>query len=499
MTEVTKDPVNFDWLDYRISTDEISDERLKKLYADLGVEAIWQDSICVNEALDFLQHSYDYGLPPKFYQVDSLAQVYRKRRNWATEQAVSFDLALSKHLLQFFTDVYQGRFHASQLYADWDLPAKHLNWTKQHSEMFHLRLYDSLARKLEPQHPQYHALKKQLKAYDDWADNPIVAYPANLKLAPDTISYYLPAVRKQVRFWKGKISNDSSQVYDKELVQAIKRFQYQEGLNPDGVIGKNTLKALNRTKHHMQAEVAAQMERWRWYPKMDTAYIYINIPDFKLEMYAEGQTKFERKVVVGKPGRKTPVLVSSLTDVVLNPTWTLPPTIITEDLAKHYRQDTAYFTKKNIQILNYKREEILPGDWNPEKPNNYIYVQAAGDDNALGRIKFNFKNRFLVYLHDTNSRSYFKRESRALSSGCVRVQDPLPLAEYVIDNKQLYALDSLVAYTSSERSVTNFVRISKRMPIYIFYNTLYVNEKGQLIRRPDIYHWNPILTERFLN
>ena len=486
-------------VDYEMDVDEIEHANVKRLYTDLNGTTLWKDSLCVQDALSFLRKGSGYGLPAHLYSTDSLQKAYQNRYDWSKDEAIAFELELSKQLLTFFNDVHHGHFQPNQLYADWDLYPPKLQWTRTHSEWFNARHFDSLARKLEPKHPQYHALKANLSKYDTWPDNPSVAYPEKLKLTPDTISPYVVNVRKQLQYWKYTLENDSSQVYDAALVKQIKAFQTKEGLNPDGVIGKGTLAALNRSKHHLKAEIAANMERWRWYPTLDTAYVLINIPDYQLLVFAENEVKFQRKVIVGKAERKTPVLVSTLSDIVLNPTWTLPPTIIAEDLAKHHKKDSSYFTKKNIQILNYKREPVSPLNWNPEKPNNYIYVQAPGDDNALGRIKFNFKNRFLVYLHDTNTRSYYKREARALSSGCVRVQDPLPIAEFLLDNPKVYPLDSLVAYTQPDRFTTTTVRVTKRLPLYIFYNTMWVNEKGQLIRRPDIYRWNSPLTKRLID
>lgn len=486
-------------IEYQVNWEEIEDKTVKQLYTDLQLTSFWSDSLCVKEALSFLANTRNYGLPTRYYQADSLQKTYRKRHSWDQAQAIAFDLTLTEQFVQFYTDLHQGRLSPSELYSDWDLPKKKLKWKPQYSELFNSRDFDSVAQLVEPKHPQYAALKKKLPDFDLLADNLQVDYPQPFKLLPDSSSTFVPQIRKQLAYWKFPLSNDSSTVYDAEMAKQIKAFQAKEGLLADGIIGKNTLIALNRNKAHLRAEVAAQMERWRWYPKLDSAYILINIPDYSMKLVAEKQLLFSRRVIVGKSGRKTPVLVSELTNIVLNPTWTLPPTIIKEDLANSYKRDTAYFSKKNIAILDYKRNPVDPRNWNSAKPSNYIYVQAPGDDNALGRIKFNFKNRFLVYLHDTNTRSSYNREARALSSGCVRVQDPLPIAEYVLNNPELYSLETLSESTSEGKLETKSVNVEKKLPIYIFYNTVWVNEKGQLIRRPDIYSWNPPLIKQLVD
>jgi murein L,D-transpeptidase YcbB/YkuD len=198
-------------------------------------------------------------------------------------------------------------------------------------------------------------------------------------------------------------------------------------------------------------------------------------------------------VVVGKPTRRSPVLHSVLSNLVLNPTWTVPPTFMKEDLTPSAIKDTAYFNRLNMKIFK-RNVEIPVAQWDSLKPNNYVYVQSPGNHNSLGRIKFNFRNSFSVYLHDTNHREYFKKPYRALSSGCVRVQDPFKLAGYVLDNEKAdWTKERMDEIVASEE--TQSIGLKKTTHVHQLYWTAWM-DKGGLQFRNDIYSLDKILYDK---
>ena len=203
------------------------------------------------------------------------------------------------------------------------------------------------------------------------------------------------------------------------------------------------------------------------------------------------------RIIIGKASRKTPILSSKLTNFVFNPTWTVPPTILKEDLTPAASKNRSYFEKNRITIYNNKGEVISADDWSPEKARSYRYVQRPGSDNSLGLVKFNFSNRHSVYLHDTNNRGYFTKENRALSSGCVRVENPLRLAKIIMkkenDEWSLEKIDEIIAKKNSK-----LIPIKSDVKVHLLYwtNTL---EKRELQFFDDCYNLDHELFNKLRN
>ena len=202
-----------------------------------------------------------------------------------------------------------------------------------------------------------------------------------------------------------------------------------------------------------------------------------------------------RRIAVGTIKRKTPILTSKLSDIVINPTWTVPPTILKEDLVPSARNNRDYFRRTNISIYDWSNNPISPQDWDPDNYTKYRYVQGPGDNNSLGNVKFNFPNSHMVYLHDTNHKNIFSRNNRSLSSGCVRVEDPLPLAEMLLNNSR-WSMDSIKSTIS--RLETTSVKMKDAVYIFQYYWTAW-SENGHLIFRDDIYNLDKDLSKKLGN
>jgi len=238
------------------------------------------------------------------------------------------------------------------------------------------------------------------------------------------------------------------------------------------------------------------MERWRWYPRQfEKEYLLINIPDYTLRAIKEKDTTRTHKIIVGTSKRSTPILSSKLSYVVFNPTWTVPPTILKEDVIPAATKNRGYFATKNITI--YEGNSVVsPSDWIPSKGKSYRYVQSPGSYNSLGLVKIMFPNRFSVYLHDTNTRGYFERENRSMSSGCVRVQNPFELTAYLLNDSVKWN-DESISEILKEGNTKN-VNINQNVYIHLLYWTAW-SEKGQLIFRDDIYNLDADLYQKLRN
>lgn len=279
-------------------------------------------------------------------------------------------------------------------------------------------------------------------------------------------------------------------IYRDELVIAIKKFQQQHGLQADGVIGKQTLYWLNQSPHTRAKLLAKNMLRqWILTPQLPARYLLVNIPAFELQLVEEGKVTLQSKVIVGKASRPTPLLKSQISSVVMNPEWRVPRTIIQRDILPHIRHDGHYLTEREFDAYDYdgKRAEHSAEQWQALASSHFPYqlVQRPGPKNALGRYKFHFDNSFSVYLHGTSEPSLFKKANRALSSGCIRVEKVEELARWfkshLVNDQRLW--DKL----SSDITQSQWFSLSDKLPIFIVYWTVWLDDAGEVQYRNDIY------------
>jgi murein L,D-transpeptidase YcbB/YkuD len=229
---------------------------------------------------------------------------------------------------------------------------------------------------------------------------------------------------------------------------------------------------------------------------MGKEYVIVNIPDYKLVLVENTDTIRTHKVIVGRDKRPTPILSSKLTHVVFNPTWTVPPTILREDVIPSITRNRRYLAQTNIKIFDSKGNEVSAGNWKLSRAKGYRYVQSPGTFNSLGMVKFVFPNRFSIYLHDTNHRDFFGKQKRSLSSGCVRVENPLELVETLLGEGSNWDLEKITKILQSEK--TKHIKLQNKIDIHILYWTAW-SENNQLIFRDDIYNLDGDLYQKLRN
>ncbi len=287
-------------------------------------------------------------------------------------------------------------------------------------------------------------------------------------------------------------SGADPQLFDDALEAALRRFQARHGLDPDGKVGPQTLAALNVPAEERLASILLNLDRFRRLsPAMAGRYLYVNIAGMELSLVEQGQVTFHNRVIVGRVDRKTPLLQSVIRRIDFNPTWVVPPKIARIDMLNHLRQDPGYFRSHNVRVYDgwsADAHEIDPDsiNWSQYGPGNMPYVlrQDPGPENALGPLKFDFANDYEVYIHGTPVQSLFNLPSRALSSGCVRMEQPVELAAYLLrDNKSWprSRIDEVV-----RRATTISVAIDP-LPVMLTYQTAWADADGTVEFRPDIY------------
>lgn len=350
-------------------------------------------------------------------------------------------------------------------------------------------------KELEPNYPEYQRFKIKLQELRNLANQEgwqTIPFNDIKKIEPnDTISIIQQIRERMAVIGEYQLKpNFESEIYDDALVNAVKKFQYQNGLENDGVIGKGTQDALNITIQQRIQQLVVNMERMRWLPReQPNRYIMVNIAGFTMRVIENGKVIINSKAVVGRDARETPVFSAKMTYMVLNPNWTVPTTILKEDVIPAVKKNINYLAKKNMRIVDRNGKEIDPItlDWKNITPNNFKYFvkQDPGKTNSLGTIKFMFPNKYDVYIHDTPDKSLFSKTERAYSSGCIRIQEYLKLAAYLLKEKEITE-DSINVLLESGKQMQ--MVISNPIMVHIVYFTASVNEKGEVIFRKDIYN-----------
>ncbi|MCS0497529.1 L,D-transpeptidase family protein [Ancylobacter sp. MQZ15Z-1] len=339
-----------------------------------------------------------------------------------------------------------------------------------------------------PQYDEYRLLKRQLARLEKSGPAlPPPTVPSGPLLRPGDSDPRVPVLRERLGI--GGAPEDTT--YDDLLVEAVRDFQSMAGQKVDGIVGRDTLSALNENSAPQVADVIANMERWRWLPHdVAPAYVMVNIPEFMVRVVVNEQTVHETRVVVGKPQNQTPLLTQDMEYVVFNPSWHVPPGIIRKEMLPALRANPYALERQGIDVVRNGRI-IDPGtvDWS-RGTQGYSFRQPPGERNALGRMKFMFPNKYAVYLHDTPSRSLFSRDYRAYSHGCVRVYEPLKFAEVIFglglpnDGWGEQRISRLIG--GNEK----YLNLKQHIQVNLVYFTNFVDASGRLVARDDLYGIN---------
>ena len=476
----------------------IKDSNVLAFYNSNHNKTFWLTNSSREKIITLFNTIDQEGLFPKDFNLENINTTEKSIHNLLDSALVNYDILLTQNLSRYVQKVSKGSLNPNKLYSNWDLKENNINCKDLLLNFQKKDSFDYALTAVRPNHIVYKRLKQSLIIINNLTKENLEKIELTGKIVLNDTNAVLPNIKKKLIFWKDLKPFDSlNTIFDKDTELAIKRFQMRHGLAPDGVIGFGTIAALNITKEQRIAQIVANMERWRWYPrKFENEYLIINIPDYILHVIKNSDTIRTHKVIIGRAARKTPVLSSKLSYLIFNPTWTVPPTILKKDVIPAAIRDRNYFNKKSITIYNSINQVVNSTDWEIEKARNYRYVQSPGTHNALGLVKFIFPNRFTIYLHDTNSRGFFEKDIRALSSGCIRVQNPFELTEYILDDSENWNLEKINETINSGK--TEEVNFNKDIYIHIFYWTVW-SENGTLQFRDDLYNLDADLYQKLRN
>ncbi|SFC71474.1 L,D-transpeptidase family protein [Devosia psychrophila] len=398
----------------------------------------------------------------------------------------ALETAFSGAALRYATHLYNGRILPQSVDANLDIRPKNLDEAALLAQLASSPDPVSILTALEPTHPEFLALKSALVTFDDSKTARPIQIAEGPSLKPGMSDARIPTLRTRLN-----LPAVDGLVYDDVTVEAMKAFQSTLGLDIDGVVGPATLVALNGGVPVTKADIIANMERWRWMPRdLGQFNVFVNIPEFRLAISRDGVEEYTTRVVVGTVKNQTPVFSDNIRHIVVNPYWNVPSSIIKGEIAPAVMRNPGYVDNQNMDLL-YNGEPVSPWqvDWSQVSSTNFPFRvrQRPGAGNALGQIKFLFPNKHDVYLHDTPSKSLFSRSARALSHGCVRVQNPMEFADALMANEPNISRASLEAmFGPAER----WVNPEKQIPVHIAYFTIRVGADGTLKSFGDIYGHN---------
>jgi len=450
----------------------------------------------------FIENAKLYGLFPTDYHSHQLA-VLKKLfaadtfKDKETQDAASWaraELMLSDALISIFHDIKLGRLPNDSITLRKDsVLSEEFIFSKFNATASGLSL-DVILSTLEPKHKGYRELKEAVRIFLDSADfNPITPI-----VFPNKNRDELRAAVVKRLFEIGFVDSLNAPPDSLQLAGILKKYQKNNRLTIDGKIGGQTVRMLNLSDAEKFNRIAISMDRYKMLPdSLPEKYIWVNIPSYSLRLMSNDSLVLGSKVVVGKPITRTPVLTSAVSEMITYPQWTIPASIVEKEIIPGMKKDTGYLRKKGYMLLNSKNEEVSPDSVNwakYEKKIPYKVIQGSGDDNALGVLKFNFPNKYAVYLHDTNQRSFFGQDTRALSHGCVRVQEWEKMAYYIMNNQldsnvkkkkpNEITLDSMTYWLTIKEK--HSIPLRKRIPVYIRYFTCEAND-GRISFFEDIY------------
>jgi murein L,D-transpeptidase YcbB/YkuD len=442
------------------------------------------------ELLAWITDVARYGLEPTDYHRAALTRLKDARSAAAREDR---DLLLTDAFLILGSHLVSGRLHPQTFDPEWIAVRREVDLVAALDRALGGFGVSATLAGLQPQHPGYLRLADALASYrrlDADGEWPVIDEGERLEIG--STGPRVATLRRRLAR-TGDLEAEDGDQYDRALHEAVTRFQTRHGLTADGKVGPLTLQALNVSPGARARLIELNLERWRWLPvDLGQRYVLVNLPAFHLEVVDAGERALEMRVIVGRPYRRTPVFSDLMRYVVLNPYWEVPPSIAVQDKLPLIRQDPLYLAANGFRVYSgwgENERSIDPAtiDWSTVNRSTFPYRlrQDPGPLNALGRVKFMFPNAFNVYLHDTPSRELFASPDRSLSSGCIRLEQPVDLAAVVLNGTPGWDRAAIGGALASQKTVT--VNLAQPMPVHLQHWTSWVQDDGSVAFRNDLY------------
>lgn len=474
-----------------------SQTELPRFYINRDFELAWNSSKNKKDLIESLESSFDEGLDPQDYHLEKIKNLLEKSKkgNLTNAQLADMDLLMTDALILYASHLLEGKLEQSDLRKNWDVERNvgPSNPDSLLTATLHNQNIKVILEELKPDNYMYKRLKFYLEKLRAEAENggwPKVSDGETLK--PGDSDQRIIEIRQfliAVGDLEGK-PFDKEEVFDDELEEAVKKFQFRHKLTSDGIIGKGTIEQMQVPIQDRIDMILLNLERIRWvFQQQDDDFLLVNIAGFHLKRFTNRNEVFDSRVIVGKFNKETPVFKGVMKYIVMNPTWTLPYSIATHETLPKLKKDPGYLAAKHMEVIDKNGKILDPAiiDWNKYSAGNFPFIirQKAGPWNALGEVKFIFPNKYSVYLHDTPSRGLFNQQDRAFSHGCIRTEDKWGLLMSLMDEPDVWNMDKINEILKSGETTT--IDLPQPINIYLVYLTAAVDQENNLMFMKDIY------------
>ena len=471
---------------------------LPEFYERRNYLPAWTNPALVRNLLRRIATAENEGLDPDDYHrraIEILLAAVERQSVDNDSLRADLDILLTEGLVRLAYHLNFGKVDPGSLDSNWNLSRELRN--KDPVEVLQAAVesssLDPFLDVLTPSNPEYLRLKSELARYRRIeAEGGWPRIAAGPTLRPGITGDRVIALRQRLAA-TGDLdaaAPDDPRVFDAAVEQAVKRYQSRNRLEADGLAGKRTLAAMNVPVGKRIEQIRVNLERSRWvWRSLESSYLVTNIAGFRVYLVKDGELVWNSRAQVGRLYRATPVFRDSLKYLEFNPTWTLPPTILREDVIPAIQKDRDYLRRNNMSVLDRQGRRLDPEtlDWDSFSGRRFPHLlrQEAGPTNPLGRVKFMFPNKHLVYLHDTPSQWLFTQTDRAFSSGCIRVENPMELAELVLADKPGWDRNRIQQVLDSGK--TTVVLMEEPLPIYMLYWTVRLDDPNSFGFIADVY------------
>jgi murein L,D-transpeptidase YcbB/YkuD len=479
---------------------------VQQVYRDRDYRPLWIRGRNVSgqgrELIETLCHAEREGLRAADYDLaglrTQLAQL-RDEKEPAPLTIAALDLRLTRRYLDYGADLLAGRLDPQAVDNGWYIRARRAGIDSMLRASLRSKNFEDMIKPLRPRQREYKELVKSLESYREiQAQGGWSRVAAGTRLSRGSEGASVGALRDRLKATGDLRHVGGKPEYDDKVAAAVARFQERHGIPVDSAVGPATLAALNVPVEARVRQIELNLERYRWLPSdFGQRYILVNIPDYRLYAYDKGKEALTMRVIVGDEyGNATPVFADSMTYVVFRPLWDMPRRILVDEVIPKVQEDIYYLAKHGYEVVDTARNEVIADpssiDWSDLDTTeiHFRVRQKAGAGNALGNVKFMFPNQFSIYLHDTPADYLFDRTKRTLSHGCVRVEDPVNLAGYVLagqGNWDEQTIRQAIAPPKPGEDVRPIsVDLQKPVPVYLVYLTAFMRD-GVLQFREDPY------------
>jgi len=472
-------------------------EFIPEVYERRDYIPAWVSDPSVEAVLEAIRNSYEHGLDPEDYHWLEINELRGRIADGAGAEAVAeMEILLTDAVVRLAYHASFGKVLPGELDSNWNFDRRlHTpDPVAELGDVLGTTDVTSIIRERSNTPVFYHWLCEALARYREIAaGGGWPSIPSGPTLKSGMTSERIVPLRQRLQRSGdlGDTQTDDPELFDAVLKRAVIAFQNRHGLAPDGAVGPVTLAALNVPVEQRIDQIRVNLERIRWvYKELPEDYVIVDIAGFHVYLVQEDEIVWQARAQVGKPYRNTPVFRDTMKYLEFNPTWTVPPTILREDILPRLEQGPDYLAKRNMRILDWngKPVDLSTIDWPSVTAGHFPYIlrQESGPNNALGRVKFMFPNKHAVYIHDTPSKSLFAHSKRTFSSGCIRLERPFELAELLLDDPERWDQQGIQQLLDSRR--TQRVNLKEPLPVLILYWTAEVDAEGRVHFRRDVYN-----------